>query len=191
MASPTLPFREPAIAGDRIPHPAHLLILLMLSLGALTWGSILITGHQGTSFQAYVLLLGLFGAASAAFILFRVRRDRLNLFSIPVFVTILVLARFGLFPLYAFANPEALDRNFLGRYDLLVKALLLVAPGMLAFWLGNACFSRRKRENSDLANRLVHPRTSGLHGSILPMTAGLYGVAFAAKAYLLHASLLN
>lgn len=191
MASRSLPYREPPEPGDRILYPAHLLILLTASVGALVWGTFLITGDQATPFQTYMLVLGLYGMFSAAFIFFQIHRSRLNLFSIPVFITILVFIRFGLVPLYAFANPRNLDRNFLGSYDLLVKALLLVALSMTALWLGSACLGRPKRGESDLAHGPSRAQARPLHDSILAMAAGLYCGVILSKLYLLHAHLLR
>lgn len=191
MASPSLPYRKTSIAGDGIPHPAHLIVLLIVSLGALIWGSILITGRQETSLQVYLLLLGPFGATSAAFIFFRVHRNRVALFDVPVFITMLVFIRFGLIPLYSFANPEALNGVFLGQYNLLVRALLFVSLGMLAFWMGAVCFCLKKRGDLEFADSSAHDQTGRPHDSILPMAAGLYCAVFATKLYLLHAHLLN
>lgn len=191
MSSHPLPYREPLIPGNRRPHPAHLLILLIVSLGSLIWGTILITGHPETDFQTYLLLLGIYGAASAAFVFFQVHRSRLNLFGLPVFITILAFTRFGLAPLYSFSNPQALNPDFLGRYDLLVEALLLVALGMLAFWVGSACFSRARRRDVDLAAGPNYTRTINLNDSVLALAAGLYCAVFVTKLYLLHAHLLS
>lgn len=191
MASPSLPYRGPSALEDRHMHPSHLLILLITSAGALLWGTVLITGRQTTSFETYSLLVGMFGAASAAFVFFRVHGSRLSLFSIPVFITIMVLVRFGLIPYYCFAEPDALNRIFLGQYGLLVRALLFVVLGMGAFWVGAASFSRARPGNLELAGGLTDCGTRNLHDSILAIAAGLYCAVFITKMYLLHAHLLS
>lgn len=191
MASPSLAYPKTSFSEDRPVHPVHMFVLLIVSLGALAWGAILVTGHEGTSFQDYLLLLGFFGLASAAFVFVRVHRNPLRLFGLPVFITLFTFIRFGLAPLYSFAHPDALSVNFMGQYRLLVKALLLMTLGMVAFWLGSACLGRTKQEALRQAGGASDFERTDLRGSILFMAVGLYGVVFAAKLYLLHAHLLS
>lgn len=135
--------------------------------------------------QRYVFLLGLYGAASAAFIFARVREDHLRFFDIPVFLTILTFVEFGLAPLECFLAPARLPSRFAGDPAPLVQALLYVIAGMAAFWAGclvaGRKFRREKPPSAEGAARLTGRRRLW----ILQATVGIYAVALIVKFYLL------
>ncbi len=176
------------------------------------WGDFLITGHPATGLQEYLLVLGMWGVASAAFIFTRIQADPLSLFGLPVFLTLLMFIRFGLVPLNSFFNIEALSAQFHGQYNFLLRALVLVALGTLAFWLGIMCLGRRKTSRHvgaplpsstgrpvasgppfELVPAAAPGRTGAIAGrdSVLAIATVLYGVVFATRIYLLRAHLLD
>jgi hypothetical protein len=193
VSSPPLPYPKQSFSADVPIRPVHLLVLLTASAGAVIWGAILITGHAATGLQQYLLVLGLLGVASAAFVFTRVQADPLSLFGLPVFLTLLIFIRFGLVPLNSFFNPDALSAQFRGHYDFLVQALALVGLGMLAFWLGSFCLDRRnpRRHAPAPLSAPAGDPASAARDSILGMALGLYAVVFSTRIYLLHAHLLD
>ncbi len=141
--------------------------------------------------EKYLLLLGLYGAASAGFIFSRIEENHLRFFDIPVYLTILVFVEFGLAPLECFASPERFNFNFAGDPSPLLKALVYVIAGMAAFWAG--CIAAGRKWGSK--ERPPAPTREGPTGRarlrILQTTAGIYAVSLAVKFYLLSHQLYS
>jgi hypothetical protein len=121
---------------DRPVSAGHLLLLVLLSLGAMLWGAVLVFGANGIQDEQYLLLLGFFGLASAIFVFSRIGAHRLGIFYFPVFLTVLIFLRFGVAPIFCLLDPESLSPDFNGHYRFLLRALEYVIVGMLAFWAG-------------------------------------------------------
>jgi hypothetical protein len=165
--------------------PLHLLILASISSAAAFWSWLLISGQSFGASEKYLLLLGLYGLASAAFVFSRVKDNHLRFFDIPVFLTILGFVEFGLAPLECFIVPGKLNYNFDGNYTALLKALLYVIVGTTAFWVGCILIERRTESRGaprDHASRLQRIRANA---RTLQVTVGIYAAAFAVKVYLL------
>src|SRR5437588_4245235 len=96
---------------ERMITPFHLLVFLSLALGAAIWGATLILGGQEFQLQRYLPVLGIYGVSSAVFVVSRIRRGKLHLFELPVFMTVMFLLQVGLLPLRNFIDPEQLDKN--------------------------------------------------------------------------------
>jgi hypothetical protein len=165
--------------------PLHLLAILSLALGALIWGATFILGGQGLQLQSYLALLGLFGACSAAFIASRIRRAKLQLFEIPVYITALFFLEFGLAPLRNFMDPTQLDVHLSANGEELVQALAYVMLGMVAFWMGSELFRRKGggRISPGAAAQSVVPESR--KGGVLLGFGVLYAIGFITKVYLL------
>jgi hypothetical protein len=163
----------------------HLIVCAGVALSAVVWGTAFILGGHEHQLQSYLSLLGLYAVCSAAFIMARIRRGKLQLFEIPVFITLIGFLQFGLVPLRNFTDPSKIDANLSGNGEELVQALSYVVLGMLAFWIGSEQ-SRRIAGNrvfTGLRTQAVEPdeRKAG------PMlrVAVLYLLALATKVYLL------
>lgn len=141
-------WRPPAVSLNSL----HVAVLLSLALGAVLWGETFILGGQGLQLQRYLALLGFYGVSSAVFVISRIRRAKLQLFEIPVFITITFFVQFGLVPVRNFIDPSQLDVNLSANGEELVQALAYVILGMMAFWMGCELF---KRNESD---RISQPR---------------------------------
>jgi hypothetical protein len=173
---------------DRPVTAAHLLLLVLASIGAILWGAVMVFGGRGVQFEQYLLLLGFFGLASAIFVFSRIRQNHFGIFYLPVFLTIVIFLRFGLAPVICFVEPGSLSANFNGHYRFLLRALEYVIIGMLAFWTG--CHLARKQTRAggpQFADGI--PRPGHAEYSTLAWAAGIYAVVFAIKLYLLHAHL--
>lgn len=165
--------------------PLHLLVLLSLALGGLVWGTTFIFGGHGLQLQRFLGLLGFYAVSSAVFVASRIRRAKLQLFEIPVFLTIMCFFQFGLAPLRNFIDPAQLDKNLAENGEELVQALSYVQLGMLAFWLGCELFRHKKTEQISPTPR---PRSMVLEpqkGGVLLAFGALYGAGFITKVYLL------
>ena len=167
---------------------AHLLLLVLVSIGAILWGAVLVFGARGVQFEQYLLLLGFFGLASAVFVFSRIRQNHFGIFYLPVFLTIVIFLRFGLAPVICFLDPESLSGSFNGHYRFLLRALEYVIIGMLAFWTG--CHLARKRTRTggpQFADGIPDPGHAEY--STLAWAVVIYAVVFAIQLYLLHAHL--
>jgi hypothetical protein len=165
--------------------PLHLLVLLSLALGALLWGVTLILGGQGVQLQRYLALLGFYGVCSAVFVVSRIRRGNLQLFEIPVFMTILYFVQFGLVPLRNFIDPTQLDVILSANGEELVQALSYIILGMMAFWAGCELVRRKEvdRISARPATQSVVPKSN--QAGVLFAFGALYAVGFITKVYLL------
>lgn len=175
-------------AGNRPVTAAHLLVLFSVSLASVVWGASLVLGTRGVQFEQYLLLLGFFGLASALFIFFRVRDNHVGVFYFPVFLTLLMLLRFGVAPLACFLDEKNLSPDFGGQYGYLLQALEYIILGMLAFWAGCLLASRRRSpERLESKDRVCRNTRAGY--STLTWALVVYAGVFAIKLYLLHAHL--
>jgi hypothetical protein len=185
MASPSLRYRDVPHVSHLPIRALHLLLLISLSLAAVLWGSFLISGQHGGDTVKYLLLLGPYAIASAAFIFSRIRGNHLKFFDIPVFLTILVLVEFGLAPLECFVSPGQLNYNFDGNYAFLLKALLYVMVGMLAFWASCKIAERGTDPTEVQGVRSREQKKGRTQMRALPAAVGIYAVGFGVKVYLL------
>jgi hypothetical protein len=176
---------------ERAVTPVHLLVLLSLCLGAIAWGEALILGSGGLQLQSYLALLGFYGAASGVFVLSRIRKGKLQLFEIPVFMTCMFFLQFGLVPLRNFIDPTQLDRHLSANGEELVQALSYCILGMIGFWIG--CEVARRKQASETSPGLSKEdsvpasREAGIMLSII----ALYAVGVVTKFYLLRSHLFS
>jgi hypothetical protein len=173
--------RPPAAALSSL----HLAVVLGLALSALIWGASFILGGDGIQLQRYLALLGFYSVSSAAFVVARIRRAKLQLFEIPVFLTLIFFLQFGLAPLRNFIDPTQLEAHLSENGEELVQALAYVILGMLAFWMGCELFQCKEGDRIPPTPR---PRSAVLEphrGGVLLAFGGLYGVGFITKVYLL------
>ncbi len=137
-------------------------------------------------------MLGFYGAASAAFVVSRIRRSNLNVFEIPVFITGIFFLQFGLAPLRNFIDPTQIDPHLSGDGRELVRALSYCILGMMAFWAGSE-FARRKdpgRVLRDAGGQSILTESREAQVTLLPFVA-LYLVSFCTKYFLLRSSLFS
>jgi hypothetical protein len=163
----------------------HLAVFLSLALGALIWGTSFLLGGEGTQLQRYLGLLGFYAVSSAAFVVSRIRRDKLQLFEIPVFITVTCFVQFGLIPLRNFIDATQIDPNLSANGEELVQALAYVTLGMMAFWAGCGLIPEKRGDwisPGPSANTVV---TKPRRGGILLAFGTLYAVGFITKVYLL------
>lgn len=171
--------------------PLRLLVFLALSLGAVVWGATSILGSQGLQFQRYLALLAFYAAASAVFVMSRIRRGRLQLFEIPVYITCIFFLQFGLLPLGNFTDPRRIDWRLSANGEELVVALSYCILGMMAFWMG--CQAARRKQSGQMPSGLSEEETSHgpREGRIMLFAIVLFGVAFATRFFLLRAHLYS
>ena len=175
--------------GTRSVKPLELFGLVILSLTAMVWGLTLIGGHPNLQVQEYMLLLGLYGVASAMFVIPRVRANSTRLFDLPVFMTLVAFFRFGLIPLYFFFHPELRLRGYLKEPGLFTQALFYFVLGMIAFWVGSALVPLVGETREETGNR--EPRIPAINGvveddKVLRWAVRIYLVIIAVRMYLLH-----
>jgi hypothetical protein len=166
-------------------------LLLSFALGAVLWGETFILGGQELQIQRYLALLGFYGASSAVFVASRIRRAKLQLFEIPVFITVMFFFQFGLIPLRNFIDPTQLDEHLSANGEELVQALAYVIFGMAAFWLGSELL---RRKAIDRISPTSHPQSTVLEPqkpSVLLAFGGLYAIGFVTKVYLLKNHLFS
>jgi hypothetical protein len=165
------------------------MVLLGLALSALIWGTSFILGGQGLQLQRYLGLLGLYGVSSAAFVMARIRRAKLQLFELPVYITIMFFLQFGLAPLRNFIDSTQIEHNLSANGQELVQALAYVILGMMAFWMGSELAQRkaggRVSPGPDTQSVVPKSRKAGL----LLACGALYAVGFVTKVYLLKSHL--
>lgn len=181
-------YRPPAALSS-----LHLAVILSLALGAVLWGETFIRGGQGVQLQRYLALLGFYGVSSAVFVVSRIRRAKLQLFEIPVFITITFFLQFGLIPVRNFIDPSQLDVNLSANGEELVPALAYVILGMMAFWMGCELF-RRKEKESDRISPTPRPQRMALEpqkAGVLLACGGLYAIGFITRVYLLRDHLFS
>jgi hypothetical protein len=137
----------------------------------------------------FLMLLVLFGATSVLFIASQGKFRGRRIFEIPLFLTTACFLQFGLVP---FIHLLAVDQNSVASpldRETLVRALLYLIVGMIAFWTGCHCFlGKRDRIEGPLlkeGSRLDFP----LRQQILFFAAMAYAIGFFAKVYMLKSHL--
>lgn len=164
--------------------PQHIFLLLAFSAGAVIWGSNLVLGQTRSGPGDYLLLLAVYGLASASFVVPRISADPSRFFELPVFVTVVSFVGFGLTPLYFVVTGEQAGSLPSDPSDL-ERALFYVMIGMIAFWAG--CSTIRPRAGVPAGK--PEPGVSGARKSIALWAVAVYIPALAAKVYLLSAHL--
>ncbi|MBZ5668202.1 MAG: hypothetical protein LAO04_00510 [Acidobacteriia bacterium] len=179
--------RPPATAFT----PLHVLVLLSLALGAIVWGVTFILGGERVQLQRYLALLGFYGASSAVFVVSRIRRGKLQLFELPVFMTAMFFLQFGLLPLRNFIDPAQLVSNLSPDGEELGRALSYVILGMMAFWIGCELARRKKgdRISPGPGTQSIVPEVHKARAVLL--FAALFAVAFVTRFYLLKSQLFS
>jgi hypothetical protein len=180
---------------ERPPEPAvsplHILVVVSLALSALIWGATFIYGGQALQMQRFLALLGFYGVSSVVFVASRIRRGRLQLFEIPVFLTIMIFVQFGLVPLRNFLDPSLIDVNLSPDGRELVEALAYVILGMIAFWLGCELI---RRKGGDRISPSPAPKSivsKSRNASVLLSFWALYAVGSITRVYLLRNELFS
>ncbi len=171
--------------------PLHLLVLFGVCLAVVIWGTNTILGNAGHQFQTFLALLAFYTAASALFVLSRIRSGKLQLFEIPVYITCMCFLNFGLAPVRNFIDPSQIGRNLSENGEELVQALAYVLLGMMAFW-GGCQAARGKRVGLMFSGRSQEDTASPSReqGMILS-TVALYAVGFGTKFFLLRSHLYS
>ncbi len=161
---------------------------MSLALGALVWGAsfILGLGGEGLQLQKYLALLAFYAASSAVFVMSRIRRGKLQLFEIPVYITVMSFLQFGLAPLRNFVDPTQLAAKLSANGEELVRALSYYILGMIAFWI--ACmFPRRTRGDQMFSGLGPQKILLGSRNVGMPLIlVVLYAVSFGTRFYLLQ-----
>jgi len=169
----------------------HLAVLLSLALGALLWGVTFILGDEGLQLQRYLGLLAFYAVSSAAFVVSRIRRNKLQLFEIPVYITVMFFFQFGLIPLRNFLDPTQLDANLSANGEELVQALAYIILGMVAFWMGCELFRRIKGNRISAGPETQRVVYESHKAGMLLAFGVLYAVSFVTKVYLLKNHLFS
>ncbi len=140
---------------------------------------------RGASSKGTLALLGFYGVSSAVFVVSRIRRGKLQLFELPVFMTAVFFLQFGLLPLRNFIDPAQLASNLSPDSEELVRALSYVILGMMAFWIGCELARRKKgdRISPGPGTQSIVPESR--KAGVLLLFAALFAVAFITKLYLL------
>jgi len=177
--------------GTRSVRPLELFGLVILSLAAVVWGLTLIGGQPNLQVQEYLLLLGLYGVASAMFVIPRVRANSTRLFDLPVFMTLVAFFRFGLIPLYFFYHPELRLHGYLKDPGLFTQALFYFVLGMIAFWVGSALVGETREKTGNREPRIPAVGPVVEDDKVLRWAGTLYLVIITVRAYLLHEHLFS
>jgi hypothetical protein len=164
----------------------HLALVCTLALAGTAWGGVLIAGSQDHQIESFLIVLGVYGAGSAAFISSRTGFSQFRFFDLPTFITMLAFVEFGLAPLGCLWAGVDLDPSFHGDYQVFTHALVLVVLGMMAFWAGVHA-SRRRFPPSVKAAATSEPIiTSPPIDRTIVCAVILYCAAFLVKAYFLQ-----
>jgi hypothetical protein len=141
---------------------------------------------RGTDDGELMILVMLFAAASWAFVSSQGQFSGRRLLELPCFLTIAFLVEFGLVPVVRhlgadpyFASYPTVDNATL------VRGLIYVIVGMIAFWAGCACLLHKKgrRERPLLVEE--EKSESPSRGRVLVFGFILFATGFAAKLYML------
>jgi hypothetical protein len=186
-----IPRRPGPVAAPYVPHITLLQITILVSfaLAAVGWGIAVSRGGGGLVLERYLLLLGFYGAASAAFVISRITKSYAEIFDLPVFLTAYCFLGFGLSPLLTFFDPDLLNPWFHRDFEPLIKALFYVILGMIGFWLGSQFIHRRTLRTADATPESKGIPRLPLYGSYLGWAMLIYAVAFGTKVYLLEINL--
>jgi hypothetical protein len=176
---------RPAITG------LHVLVVVGLALAAVVWGATFIIGTETHEFEMYLALLAFYGVCSAAFVMSRIRRGKLHLFEMPVFLAVTSFFQFGLIPLRNFIDPTQLDVNLSANGEELVRALSYIILGMMAFWIGCELFRLKEGGRMSTGQRAQSAASESHKGRVLLAFGLLYAVGFATRFYLLRNNLYS
>jgi hypothetical protein len=176
--------RDPFKAGPILV--GHLALVCTLALAATAWGGVLIAGPQDHQIETFLIVLGVYGTASAAFIGSRMRSGQFRFFDLPIFVTILAFVDFGLAPLGCFLTGVELDPSFHGDYQPFIHALALVVLGMMAFWAGAHVFAQERPTSEKPAATSERAVASPPIDRVVVWAVISYCGAFLLKAYFLQ-----
>jgi hypothetical protein len=171
-------------AGATI-RPLHLAILLGASASAVVWGANLVLGMQQGASDRFALLLGAYALGLACFLASRARGGSLCLLDLPVFISLVGFAEFGLAPLVLFHSHDWLEPARYGEPGLMTTALIYVLAGFVAFWIGASILPSPRLQAPHRAER-SNLDVGGENDTAVWLATGLYGTAFAAKLYLLR-----
>ena len=174
-----------AKSGSLIPR-LHLVLMCVLALSATAWGWMLMEGQQSDEVDTFLLVLGVYGALTAAFIAWRMQSTDFRFFAIPNLLSLLAFVDFGLAPLVCYFVFGQFNPSFHGRDGQFVRSLAYVVLGMMAFWAGTHVVEWRKAAvtGAALAQERASTTSSPL-GPAVMWALGLYSVAFLVKTYLL------
>jgi hypothetical protein len=164
----------------------HLALMCILALAVTAWGGIFVAGPQDHLIESFLVVLGVYGAGSAAFVGSRVRSGQFHFFDLPTFVTVLAFVEFGLAPLGCFFTGVELDHSLHGDYQVFTHALVLVLLGMAAFWAGSGLFARSCPSSVKEIAPPGSVRISPPIDRTIVWAVILYCAAFLVKAYLLQ-----
>ena len=184
----------PSIAISRsrgVLPSSHLALLCVVSLAAVAWGALLISGQQGHDIERFLIIAGLYGVASAVFISSRMRFGAFRFFDIPSLVTLVAFLDFGLAPLACFMLGIQLEPMVDGNYELFERALMYIVLGMIAFWAGCHVASRAAgpdamQASAGTADSVESSPASPPIGRAVVCALVLYAAAFLVKTYLLE-----
>lgn len=166
---------------------SHLGLLCALSLAAVAWGALLIGGQQGDEVKRFVIVVGLYGVGSAAFLASRLRFGFLSLLELPSLVTVVAFVEFGLAPLLCFLFDVKLESRVDGDYALFERSLVYMALGMAAFWAGCHLVRRVGRASTAAGSQPADAwAPSPPIGRPAVCALALYSAAFLVKTYLLE-----
>jgi hypothetical protein len=115
----------------------------------------------------------------------------ISIFQLPVFVTLLAVAEFGLAPLFDSGVGRPLDPGAPSDQQVLFRALVLVTVGMSLFWLGCRSVGRRRIEAQPLARPQALAATREASSRTLRWAIVLFLIGFSANAYLLKSGLAS
>lgn len=164
----------------------HLALTCALALAATAWGAVLVSGPEDHEIETFLIVLGVYGTASAAFIGSRMRSGQFRFFDLPTFITILAFVEFGLAPLGCLWTGVDLDPSFHGDYQVFTHALILVVLGMVAFWAGARALARTSPPAVKVAATSELVVVSPPIDRSIVWAVILYCAAFLVKAYLLQ-----
>ncbi|HEY6291294.1 MAG TPA: hypothetical protein VI455_06985 [Terriglobia bacterium] len=186
METPRTQFLQVPLKASGLIPLKHLVLICSLALATTVWAWILIEDRQGYALESFLIVLGVYGAASAVFIGSRLRSTRFEFFDIPTFVTILAFVEFGVAPLGCFLTQGQFDPSFHGHSESFTRALIYLVLGMIAFWAGSHLAGR-----GSIAPRMAALKAERGAAASPPLdpailrALALYGVAFLVKAYFL------
>src|SRR5919108_565430 len=171
--------------------PLHLLMLGALALAALQWAATIMLNMQPSQTLSYLLPLGFYGLATAAFVWRRLAKGVHSVFHIPVFCSLANFLRFGLTTLAIYADPSLLHPFFHGDYQPIRVALLYFSCGMLAYWAGCGLIPA-KGEKLGKQERFHGEPSSDMEGAVnLPVLWLFYVLTLGVRAYEVYTTGMN
>lgn len=149
------------------------------------WGWYVVSGQRSPHYMTYLLLLGFYAMASAAFVFSRIKGNNLRFFDIPVFLTIVMCVEFGIAPLECFLTPSQMNLLFEENYDPLIKALSYVICGMVAFCAGCGMVKGSAAPTQNGRTSVPSQEGYSTRRRILGIALGVSVVVFAVNYYML------